>query len=93
MARLDHMLPEIAVSPGHAPGHVLRQSPENAGVSRRAGGGRRSDSENADWLAVRTVCSEPVSRVLEGNFPDKQGKNREFREIEPIPANRHRVSC
>ena len=38
-------------------------------AKRRSGCGRSSDSENADWLAVRTVCSEPVSRILAGNFP------------------------
>ncbi len=41
--------------------------------------GRQGIEERQDWVVVRTVCSEPVSRVLAGNFPVKQGQNKEFR--------------
>ncbi len=67
------------VSPGHAPCRIPRKSPGTAGVFGRSAQGLGSDRENADWLAVHAVSSEPVSP----EFPVKQGKNREFLRIWP----------
>ncbi len=44
------------------------------------------------WLAVQAVYSEPVSGAWVSEFPVKQGKNREFSQINPRIADSYGLS-
>jgi hypothetical protein len=59
---------------GHGPRGVWALSPQHCGAIRRVAYGLGFGEE---WVVVDAVSSEPVS----GNFPVKQGKNREFLRI------------
>ncbi len=71
------VISEIRASPGQSCRHCPGQTPRNCGVSAACVHGLRFAEKR---VVVDAVSSEPVS----GEFPDKQGKNREFSQNHPI---------